>query len=68
MNIISCHGFVKNKHSAVILSCHGKLVDYYLSKGFVIIEKNSIELSNVPISSKQRINKEHIYKNDFVIT
>ena len=40
MNIISCHGFVNNKNSVVILSCRRKLVDYYLSKGFVIIENH----------------------------
>ena len=40
MNIISCHVFGNNKNSVVIFSCRRKLVDCYLSKGFVIIEKN----------------------------
>ena len=39
LNIILCHGFVSYINSAVILSCHSKLVDYYLSKGFIILEK-----------------------------
>ena len=30
MNIISCHVFLINKKSDVILSCHSKLVSYYL--------------------------------------
>ena len=35
MNIISCHGFVNNTKSAVILLCRNKLVDYYLQKRFI---------------------------------
>ena len=30
MYIILCHGFVNNKKSVIILSCHIKLIDYYL--------------------------------------
>ena len=67
MNIISCHGFVNNMTSDVILSCRRKLVDYYLPKGFVILEKNSSTLINVPLRAKQRINSEDIYKNDLVM-
>ena len=39
MNIISCHGFVNNTKSAVILSFCSKLVDYYLQKCFVLLKK-----------------------------
>ena len=55
MNIISCPGFVSNTISDVIFSCHSKLVHYYISKGFVLHENNSIALRNVPLSMKQRI-------------
>ena len=56
MNIISCHGFVNVNKSTVILSCHRKLVDYYLSGVFVILEKYSSAFSYVPLRVKQIIN------------
>ena len=37
-NITSCHGFVKDKKSIFILSCHRKSVSYYLSKLFVTLK------------------------------
>ena len=63
INIISCNVFVNDTKSDVILSCHRKLVDYYISKGFVILEKNSIALSIVIICGKKIINVEHLYTN-----
>ena len=43
LNIISCHGFLRNTKSAVILSCCSKLSDYYL-KTFVLRETIQIPL------------------------
>ena len=67
MNIILCRGFVKDKKLTVILSCHRKLVDYYLPKCFVIIENNSSVLSYVPLRVKQINETEILHKNDFVM-
>ena len=67
MNIISCHVLMIDKKSALIFSCCNKLVDSYPSKCFVIHEKNSSALSDVPLCEKQRINAEHIYENYFVM-
>ena len=39
INIITCYLFVNDMKSAVILSCHSKVVDYYLQKWFVIHKK-----------------------------
>ena len=64
MNIISCHGFVNNTKSAVILSCCRKLVDYYLQ--FFFHENNSNGFKNVPIGVKQKTNIKHFYKNDSI--
>ena len=36
MNIISCHGFMSNKKSAVVLSFFSKLVSYYLQICFIL--------------------------------
>ena len=63
MIIISFLGFLNDTNSAVILSCCRKLVDYYISKGFVILENNSSALSIVIICGKQIMNVEHLYKN-----
>ena len=68
MNMISCHEFVKYKKSSIILSCHIKLVDYYLCKRFVIHYNNSSALNNVPRCVKKIINVEHIYKNNSLMT
>ena len=67
MNIILCHGFVNNKNSAVLLSCGSKLIDYYLQICFVLHENIPNDFKNVPLRAKQRINSEHLYKNDFVM-
>ena len=39
MNIMSCHFFSKLAISTVILTCRSTSVPYYLSKGFIIVEK-----------------------------
>ena len=65
MNIMYCHGSVNDKKSTVILSCRRKLVLYYLSKGFVILDNNLSDLRDVPLNTKQRINAENLHKNDF---
>ena len=55
MKLISCHGFTKDRNSTVTLLFCTSLVEYYLSKGFVIIKLNSKNLSSVPNEAKQRI-------------
>ena len=40
MNIVSCNVFVKENNTTIILTCRGKLVSYYLSKVFLILDKN----------------------------
>ena len=46
MNIISCHGLSIEDKAIVILTFHIKLVSYYLSKGFVIIDHELYALKN----------------------
>ena len=62
MNLISCHGFMKNTNSTVILVCRSWLVNYYIKRGFVIIEHNSKHLISVPNEVKQCINEINIQK------
>ena len=47
MKLISCNGIMK-KNVTVILLCRTWLVEYYLSKGLVILEQNSKNLSTLP--------------------
>ena len=49
---------MNNNKSTVSLQYHIKLVDYYLSEGFVIIENNSSALSDVLLSAKTIIDAE----------
>ena len=55
MNLISCHGFTKQTNSTVILAYRYCLVNYYLEKGYVILEHNSKHLSSVPNDVKLRV-------------
>ena len=40
MNSMSCHGFLKNKDSVLILKCPKRMFEYYLSKGFIHFDFN----------------------------
>ena len=40
MNLISCHGFLKNINYVVILKFPKRILEYYFSKGFTILEYN----------------------------
>ena len=46
MNLISCHGFSRNKNSAVILKCPKRMLEYYFSKIFTLVEYNTKKLEN----------------------
>ena len=61
MKLISCHGFTKKKNPTVILVSRSRLLNYYLAKGFVILEHNSKQLISVPNDAKliiHAINKQ----------
>ena len=62
MDLIPCHWFTKNTNSTVILVLYRQLVNYYLEKGFVIIEHNSKHLSSVPKEANQIIHAINIQK------
>ena len=40
MNLMSCHGFWKNKCYVVILKCPKRIFEYYFSKGFINVDCN----------------------------
>ena len=35
LNMLSCHGFLKNNDSIVILKCPNRMSEYYFNKGFI---------------------------------
>ena len=55
MNLFLCHGLTKNIKSIVVLKRPIRMLEYYFSKGFFILERNSNNLKKVPNLEKQRI-------------
>ena len=45
MNLILCHGFKKKTNSTVILLWPSRMLESYFSKGFVMLECNSNNLT-----------------------
>ena len=35
LNMLSCHGFLKNNDSIVIFKCPNRMSEYYFNKGFI---------------------------------
>ena len=54
MNLMSCHGFLKNINYVVILKCPKKMLEYYFSKGFNILECNVNNLAKLPTQNSCR--------------
>ena len=68
MNLMSCHGFLKNVNSIVILKYPKRILEYYFSKGFAILECNVNNLAKLPNEVKQRIHAEETGNPDKVMT
>ena len=68
INLLLCHGFLKNIKSIVILKFPKRMVEYYFSKGFDILECNFNNLAKLPNETKQRIYAEETDDPDYVMT
>ena len=66
-NLMSCHGFLKNIDSVVILKCPKRMLEYYFSKGFTILECNANTLEKPPNDVKQGIHAEETDNSDKVM-
>ena len=53
MNLLSCHGFMRNINSTVIYKFTSRMLEYYLSKGFVVLECNSNNLKIISNEEKK---------------
>ena len=58
MNLMSCHGFLENINHVFILKCHKRMLEYYFSKGFTILECNDNNLGKLPNEVKETIHRE----------
>ena len=56
MILMSCHGFLRNTNSVVILKCTKRMLEYYFSKGFTILECTYNNLAKSPNDVIQRTN------------
>ena len=65
MNLVSCHGLMKKPNSTVILNCQYRLVNYYLSEGFIIIRHSSKQLGSVLNDVKLIIHAVNKQRNKF---
>ena len=54
MNLLSCHGFSKNINYVDIFKCLKRMLEYYFSKGFGILEYNTNNLVKLTNEVKQR--------------
>ena len=64
LNIVSCCGFVKDNNPTLVLTCRSKVVSYYLSKVFVMLDQDSQAPNNAPLRVKQHIHDLNMFNND----
>ena len=67
-NLMSCHGFLRNINSVVILKCPKRMLEYYLSKWFTTLECNYNNLEKNPNDVKQINHAEEIDNSERIMT
>ena len=67
MNLLSCHGFLRNNDSVVILKFPNRMFEYYLNKGFIIFDCDKKNLEKLPYEIKDIIGAELIDNSDKVM-
>ena len=68
MKIVYFRIFVTEDYTTFVLTCHRKLVSYYLSKGFLILDHKSDSIKNVPQLVKQHIHEIDLHTKYYVMT
>ena len=58
---------MKNINYIIILLCPSQMLEYYFSKGFLIFERNSNNLSRIANTEKQIINEMDMHDPDYVM-
>ena len=68
MNYMSCHSFLKNINTVVILKSSKRMLEYYFSKWFTILECNYNNLVKLTNDVKKRTNAEEANNSYKVMT
>ena len=55
LNLLSCHGFLNNNDSVVILKFPNRMSEYYFNKGFIELECDEDHLKKLPLFVKERV-------------
>ena len=58
LNMLSCHGFLNNNESIVILKCPYRMSDYYFNNGFFQVTCDEYNLNKQPKWLQQRVGAE----------
>ena len=67
LNMLLCHGFLKNNDSVVILKCPNRMYEYYCNKGFVIFKCDEDHFKKLPSEVKDRVGAEVAVNNNLVM-
>ena len=67
LNMLSCHGFLNNNESIVILKCPNRMSEYYFNKGLIESTCDEDNLNILPLSAKQRVGAQVKVNSDKVM-
>ena len=64
LDFLSCHGFLNNNESVVILKFPIRMFEYYFNKGFIVFDCDENNLEIIPSEIKDRIGAEVTNNSD----
>ena len=67
LNLLSCHGFLKNNESVVILKYPHRMSEYYFNKGFIIFDCDEVNFKRLPSRVKYRVVAEVAVNSNLVM-
>ena len=67
LNMLSCHGFLKNDDYIVMIKFPNRMSEYYFNKGFIELTCNEDHLNKIPLLVKQRVGAEMKVNSDLVM-
>ena len=67
LNMFSCHGFLNNNESIVIIKCPNRMSEYYFNKGFIQLTCDEDHLNKLPKLVQQRVGAEPKVNSELVM-
>ena len=67
LKMLSCHRFLNNNESIVILKCSNRMSEYYFNKGFIQLTCDEDNLKILPVRFKDRVGAELKVNSDLVM-